>query len=188
MLSRNGERTIREISKPSTAQCHLEHYTLFLLSEPKHGGCSRLAEILGNVSHDSINRFLLRERYEPQDLFNTLKDIINLTGGIVSIDDTVVEKLYSNPKHAQLIGYFWSGKYHKSIKGLNLITLYYSDSHGNSVPINYRIYDKPEGKTKNHYFQEMLREVINWGLTPAIVTGDSWYSTSDRLRGSRSFE
>ncbi|BAY18336.1 transposase [Anabaenopsis circularis NIES-21] len=25
-------RTIREISKPSTAQCNLEHYTLFLLS------------------------------------------------------------------------------------------------------------------------------------------------------------
>ncbi len=28
---------IREISKTSTAQCNLEHYTLFLLSEPKHG-------------------------------------------------------------------------------------------------------------------------------------------------------
>jgi Transposase DDE domain len=182
LLSRKGERTIREISKPSTAQCNLEHYTLFLLSEPKHGGCSRLAEILGDVSHDSINRFLLRERYEPQDLFNIVKDIINRYGGIVSIDDTVVEKLYSNPKHAELISYFWSGKYHKSIKGLNLITLYYSDSHGNSVPINYRIYDKKEGKTKNDYFQEMLLEVIAWGLNPRIVTGDSWYSGTENLK------
>lgn len=69
------------------------------------------------------------------------KDIINLRGGILSVDDTVVEKLYSNPKYAELIGYFWSGKYHKSIKGLNLITLYSSDLQGNSVPINYRIYD-----------------------------------------------
>jgi hypothetical protein len=70
-----------------------------------------------------VNRFLLRERYEPKDLFNIVSEAINVTGGIVSVDDTVIEKLYSNPQYAELIGYFWSWKYHKSIKGLNLITL-----------------------------------------------------------------
>jgi Transposase DDE domain len=160
----------------------LEHYTLFLLSEPKHGGCSRLAEILEDVSHDSVNRFLLRERYEPKDLFDTVVGTINLEGGILSVDDTVIEKLYSNPKYAELIGYFWSGKYHKTIIGINLVTLYYSDIQGNSVPINYRIYDKQEGKTKNDYFQEMVKEVINWGLKPQIVTGDSWYSGVENLK------
>ncbi|WP_083866358.1 transposase [Calothrix sp. PCC 6303] len=153
-----------------------------MLSEPKHGGCSRLAEILGDVSHDSVNRFLLRERYEPKDLFDIVKEIINIEGGILSVDDTVIEKLYSNPKYAELIGYFWSGKYHKTIKGLNLITLYYSDIRGNCVPINYRIYDKKEGKTKNDYFQEMLIEVTDWGLKPRIVTGDSWYSGVENLK------
>ena len=111
-----------------------------------------------------------------------VKTIINLTGGILSVDDTVIEKLYSNPKYAELIGYFWSGKYHKTIKGLNLITLYYSDIHGNSVPINYRIYDKEERKTKNDYFREMLIEVINWGVKPRLVTGDSWYSGVENLK------
>ena len=182
MSSINRYRIIREIGKPSTAQCNLEHYTLFLLSEPKQTGCSRLAEILEDVSHDSVNRFLLRERYEPKDLFNIVTDIINLEGGILSVDDTVIEKLYSNPKYAELIGYFWSGKYHKTIKGLNLITLYYSDIYGNSVPINYRIYDKNEGKTKNDYFREMLLEVISWGLKPRLVTGDSWYSGVENLK------
>jgi hypothetical protein len=153
-----------------------------LLSEPKHSGCSRLAEVLGDVSHDSVNRFLLRERYSPKDLFEQVKSIINLSGGILSVDDTVIEKLYSQTKNAELIGYFWSGKYHKSVKGLNLITLYYSDVHGNSVPINYRIYDKKESKTKNDYFQEMLLEVINWGLKPRLVTGDSWYSGVENLK------
>jgi len=81
----------------------------------------------------------LRERYEPKDLFNIIEKIINLAGGILSVDDTVIEKIYSNPKNAELIGYFWSGKAHKTIIGLNLITLYYSDINGNSVPINYRI-------------------------------------------------
>jgi hypothetical protein len=153
-----------------------------LLSEPKHSGCSRLAEILGDVSHDSVNRFLLRERYSPKDLFEQVKSIINLSGGILSVDDTVIEKLYSQTKNAELIGYFWSGKYHKSVKGLNLITLYYSDGHGNSVPINYRIYDKKESKTKNDYFQQMLLEVIDWGLKPRLVTGDSWYSGVENLK------
>jgi hypothetical protein len=69
--------------------------------------------------------------------------------------------LYSDPKNAESISYFWSGKYHKSIKGINLITLHYSDVYGNSVPINYRIYDKKEGKTKNNSFQEMLKEVTD---------------------------
>ncbi len=182
MSSTSRYRIIREISKPSTAQCNLEHYTLFLLSEPKHGGCSRLAQVLGDVSHDSVNRFLLRERYEPKDLFDMVKTIINMRGGILSVDDTVIEKLYSNPKYAELIGYFWSGKYHKTIKGLNLITLYYSDIHGNSVPLNYRIYDKREGKTKNDYFREMLTEVLAWGLKPRLVTGDSWYSGVENLK------
>ena len=145
---------MREITKPSTAQCNLDIYTLFLLSEPKYGGCSRLAEILGDVSHDSVNRFLLRERYEPKDLFSIIEKIINLEGGILSIDDTVMEKIYSDPKNAELISYFWSGKAHKTIIiGLNLISLYYSDINGNSVPINYRIYDKKQGKTKNDYFR-----------------------------------
>jgi urease beta subunit len=129
-----------------------------------------------------VKRFLLRERYEPKDLFDIVKAIINLGGGILSVDDTVIEKLYSDPKYAELIGYFWSGKYHKTIKGVNLITLYYSDIHGNSVPINYRIYDKNEGKTKNDYFREMLLEVLAWGLKPRIVTGDSWYSGLENLK------
>ena len=50
------------ISKPSTAKCDLNTYTLFLLAESKYPGCTRLAEIMENLSHDSVNRFLLRER------------------------------------------------------------------------------------------------------------------------------
>lgn len=118
-----GVEAIREITKPSTAQCNLDIYTLFLLSEPKFAGCSRLAEILEQISHDSVNRFLLRERYQPHDLFDAVKPHISLVGGILSVDDTVIEKPYSAPNQAELIDYFWSGKHHKVIKGVNIITL-----------------------------------------------------------------
>jgi hypothetical protein len=37
------------------------------------------------------------------------------------------------------------------------------------------VIDKPEGKTKNDYFLDMLDEVMAWRLEPAWVTGAGWY-------------
>jgi uncharacterized protein YlbG (UPF0298 family) len=178
----NGYQLIRTTSKPSTAKCDLEIYTLFLLAEAKYPGCIRLAEILEGLSHDSVNRFLLRERYDPKDLFDEVKPYIELRGGTISGDDTMIDKPYSDPSLTELIGYFWSGKHHRVVKGIQLITLYYTDPKGKSVPINYRIYDKQEGKTKNDYFREMITEVLGWGLKPEMVTGDAWYSSRENLR------
>lgn len=121
-----------------------------MIAEPKYGGCKRLAEIF-EISHHSVNRFLERERYEPKDLFEENKAHINLIGGTLTGDDTVIEKLYSNVDKAELVGYYWSGKHQKPIKGINLITLYYTDINGVSVPVNYRIYNHTEEKTKNDY-------------------------------------
>jgi len=170
---------IREISRPSTANCTLAMYICFLLSEPKFPSCCHLAEIM-NISHDSANRFLWREAYTPLDLYNESKIGLDLKGGIVSVDDSVLDKPYSY--HMSLVGYFWSGKHHQTFKGINLITLYYTDVRGQHRPINYRVYDKAEGKTKNDYFQDMLAEVLKWGLEPAFVTGDSWYSGIKNLK------
>jgi hypothetical protein len=154
-------------------------YMGFLMSEPKSSTCTRLSEVMC-ISHDSVNRFLLRETYEPEDLFNEAKTLINLSGGTISVDDTVLDKPYS--QHMDLVGHFWSGKHHRTVKGLNLITLYYSDQQGRSVPINYRVYDKADNKTKNDYFLDMLDQVLAWGLEPSYVTGDSWYSSANNLK------
>lgn len=134
------------------------------------------------MSHDGVNRFLLRERYEPKDLFDELKPYINLMGGTISGDDTVIDKPYSDPRFTELIGYFWSGKHHRAIKGINLITLYYTEASGKSLPVNYRIYNKQEGKTKNDYFREMIAEVLGWGLKPKVVTTDAWYAGRENLK------
>jgi hypothetical protein len=179
---------VREQSKPSTAKCNRNLYTLFLLAEPKYVSCVRLSEILEELSHDSVNRFLLRENYTPKDLFNEVKGEVNLKGGSTSVDDSVVDKLYSDPSKTELVGYFWSGKHKKTVKGINLITLYYTDNVGNSYAINYRLYDKRENKTKNEYFIDMLQEIKSWGVEPAWVTGDSWYSSLPNLKFLRNEE
>ncbi len=173
---------MREKSKPSTAKCNRSLYILFLLAEPKYVSCVRLSEVMKNLSHDSVNRFLLRESYIPEDLLEFVKGELILEGGIVSVDDSVLDKPDSNPQKNQLIDYFWSGKHKKSVKGINLITLYYTDITGSSYPINFRLYDKREGKTKNDYFRQMVKEVQAWGIKLAWGTGDSWYSSVENLK------
>jgi hypothetical protein len=105
-----------------------------------------------------------------------------MIGGTSRYDDTVIDKPYSAPALTELIGYFWEGLHHRPVKGINLITLYYTDSEGKSVPVNYRIYNKQEEESKNDYFREMIGEVLSWSLQPKIVTADSWYSSRDNLK------
>src|SRR5207253_1282592 len=69
---------------------------------------------------------------------------------------------YSDPLLTELIGYFWSGKHHRVVKGIQLITLYYNDKSGKSVPINYRIYNKEEGKTKNQIDPNTVEYPQKW--------------------------
>jgi hypothetical protein len=175
---------IRDITRPSTARCTLPMYIGFLLGEPKQGSCSRLGEVMG-ISHDSATRFLQREHYDGKDLYNESTPLLNLEGGTLSVDDSVLDKPYS--QYLAFVGYFWSGKHHSTVKGINLITLYYTDIHGQHLPVNFRVYDKSEGKTKNDYFLDMLEEVLAWGLKPAWVTGDSWYSSVDNLKWIRNY-
>ncbi len=176
---------MRTITRPPTARCTMPMYISFLISEPKYPSCCHLAEVM-DISHDSVDRFLQREKFTPKDLFEQAKQQLDLKGGVASVDDSVLDKPYS--QYMALVGYFWSGKHHCSVKGINLITLYYTDKQGHHAPINFRLYDKAEGKTKNDYFLDMLAEVRTWGVEPAFVTGDSWYSGIKNLKTIRNDE
>ena len=128
---------IRTITRPSTAKCTLPIYVGFLLSEPSSASCCRLSDVM-SISHDSANRFLNRESYTPKDLYTEVKETINLQGGCLSVDDSVLDKPHA--KYIAYVGYFYSGKHHAVVKGINLITLYYTDPQGQHQPVNFRIY------------------------------------------------
>ncbi len=138
-----------------------------------------------SMSHDSVLNFLVREDYTPYDLFCRCKPLIILQGGTLSVDDSVWDKPYSNAKLNALIGRHYSGKHHKVVQGMCLVTLLYTDVKGVRVPVNYRIYLPAEDKTKNELFREMLNEVLDWGLSANLVTGDSWYASVDNLKWVR---
>ncbi|MDP2901870.1 MAG: IS701 family transposase, partial [Methylovulum sp.] len=126
---------MRKTTRPPTARCTLPMYMGFLMSEPKSS--TRLSEVM-DVSHDSANRFLLQESYGPEDLFNEAKQLLNLVGGTPDVDDSTLDKPYS--QHKELVGHFWSGKHHRVVKGLNLGAFIYTDPQGRSLPVSYRVY------------------------------------------------
>jgi hypothetical protein len=180
---------MRTLSKPSTAKCTLEHYTAFLLVEPQSAGCVRLAEVAGGAfAHDAANRFLNREAFSGRDLFEEARPLLDLEGGLLSVDDSVLDKPYSQEGKTELVGYFWSGKQGRAVKGVCLVTLLYTDPKGVCLPVNFRLVDKAEAKTKNELFREMVREVLGWGLRPVLVSADSWYSGLENLKFLRKKE
>ena len=107
---------IRAITRPATAAGTLPKYIGFLLSEPNAVSCVLMGQVL-EMSHDSVNRFLYREKYSPQDLFNETKRSIDLTGGTLSVDDSVLDKPYAN--HIAFVDYFYS----LGNKGIRLIKI-----------------------------------------------------------------
>jgi len=162
-------------------------YIAYLLSEVGKSSCVRSGKVL-QISHDEVNRFLAGSGFNGKDLFDKAKGALKLTGGVLSVDDTVIDKPYSNPDAAELVDFFWSGLHHKSVKGINVIVLNYTDPDGVSLPVNWRLYRKRDNKTKNDYFQDMVNEVFSLGLRPAWVTADSWYSSIENLKFLRNKE
>ncbi len=78
-----------------------------------------------------------------------------------------------------LVNYQYSGNAHDVIAGIGLInTLWHGLDSKESIPIDYRIYDKDtDGKTKNTHFCDMLKLAKSRGITPSAVVMDAWYSS-----------
>ncbi|GAA4435596.1 hypothetical protein GCM10023188_27660 [Pontibacter saemangeumensis] len=50
------------------------------------------------------------------------------------------------------------------------------------------MYRHREGKSKHDYFQQMVKECLEWGLRPAWVSADSWYASLENLKFLRDKE
>ncbi len=69
-----------------------------------------------------LTGFYYANSMSRHDLFDEVIPHINLIGGTISGDDTIIDKPYSEQKLVELIGYFYSGKHHRTVKGIQLIT------------------------------------------------------------------
>ena len=135
-------------------------------------------------AHDAFTRLLSRLEPDAETLWEEARTQINLNTGILVLDDSTLEKPYSELN--ALVYRHWSGKHKEVVSGINLITLLWTDGV-RCVPVDYRIFDKDtDGKTKNDHFAEMLLAAHERGFNPALVCFDSWYGSIENLKLVRS--
>jgi putative transposase len=143
--------------------------------------CQPLGE--DSPSHDAFTRLLQRQPPDTDALWNEVNVIVQPHKGVLVADDSVLDKPYA--KNMDLVYRQWSGKQHKTVNGINLNTLLWTDGNA-MIPVDFRIYDiEVDNKTKNDHFRDMLYKAKERGFKPDLALFDSWYSGIDNLKTIR---
>jgi hypothetical protein len=172
-------------------KCHELDYIYFLIAAQKAFTCTEAARChpgddgsSSSPSHDAFTRLLRRNPPDPEALSRESGRFVEKKGGLLVLDDTTLDKPYA--EKMDLVTYHWSGKHHNVVRGINLITLLWSDGKA-LVPTDFRLYDKQVVLIKNDYFRDMLGKAHERGLEPDYAIFDSWYSSLDNLKAVRSY-
>ena len=135
------------------------------------------------AAHDAYTRLLHRLEPDSDALWGEVQPEVRRTAGVLVLDDSVLDKPYA--RKMELVHHMWSGKHHRVVKGIDLLTLLWTDGDRH-WPCDYRLYDKPnDGKTKNDHFGDLLRVARERGFAPECVLFDGWYSSLDNLKQLR---
>ena len=171
------------------AKCDELDYIHFMIAAQRVFTCTEAArcqpEDAKAPSHDAFTRLLARQPPDTEALWQEVKGLVNLKGGLLVLDDTTLDKPYA--KNIELVTRHWSGKHHQVVLGINLISLLWTDGEA-LIPTDFRVYDKPiGGKNKNEHFRDMLVVAQGRGFQADYVLFDSWYSSLDNLKLVRSY-
>ncbi len=169
-------------------KCSDEDYINFIIATPRSVTATEAARVApdttNDVAHDAFTRLLQRLEPDSETLWEEARTQIDLTSGLLVLDDSTLDKPYS--QRNALVYRHWSGKQKAVVSGINLITLLWTDGT-RCVPVDYRLFDKDrDGKTKNDHFAEMLMEAHKRGFSPQAVCFDSWYGSVENLKLVRS--
>jgi hypothetical protein len=165
-----------------------EDYINFIIATPRDVTATEAERVQPEskdaAAHDAFTRLLQRLEPDAETLWTEARTQIDLNTGILVLDDSTLEKPYS--EFNALVYRHWSGKQKAVVSGINLITLLWTDGK-RCVPVDYRLFDKDrDGKTKNDHFAEMLLAASERGFNPELVCFDSWYGSVENLKLVRS--
>jgi len=170
-------------------------YVDFLISNVGQATATRLSELTDFfISHDKITRALSEPEYGPQDLWKKVKPLVRKVEnecGVVSFDDSILEKEYSDEN--DLICWHYDHTKGRNIKGINLVSsLYYQDNI--SIPISFHLVKKTERYldkkgneqrrspiTKNEMIRDMSEKIISNNIKLKYFLTDSWFSASENM-------
>jgi hypothetical protein len=172
----------------NTARCTDESYIDFLVASQGRVSCSEAARVQPESplapAHDSFTRLLRRQEPDPETVWDEAEPLVVKNQGVLVLDDSTLDHLYA--RHIPLVTHHWSGKHHTIVRGINLISLVWTDGD-RKFPVDYRIYSKTDGKTKNDHFWEMILMAKGRGFSPKYVLFDSWYASLENLKQIRGY-
>jgi len=160
----------------------------FVIASPKHFSCTEAAkgqpESPDPPAHDAFTRLLIRLEPDPGALWAEARPLVHRKGGLLVLDESTLDKPYATKM--DLVTRHCSGKHHAVVRGINLITLPWTDGD-RQISRDYRLYDKSkDGLTKNDHFAAMLGAAKERGFEPGCVAFDGWYGGLDNLKSIRS--
>ena len=165
-------------------KCTSGNFVNFLISTYQVCSCTEASRCLPaepvSIAHDSVKRLLERQPHHTGALYEEAQRLIRANEGVLVIDDSTLDKPYSH--QIELVTRHWSGKHHRVVQGINLISTIWTDGSA-IVPVDFRIScpDK-DGKNKNDHFRDMLRAAKERKFQPGCVIFDSWYSSIANLK------
>jgi putative transposase len=164
-------------------------YINFLVASPLVFSCTEAARVQPEgphrAAHDALTRLLSRRDPDPTPLWREAQQHVDRHAGLLIIDDTTLDKPYA--QKIELVRRHWSGKHHRVVSGINLVTLLWSDGT-HAIPCDYRLFDKPvDGLTKNEHLRAMLKTAHQRGFQPRLIAFDSWYSGLETLKAVREY-
>ena len=157
------------------AKCDEYDYIHFMIAAQRAFSCTEAARCqtadVDAPSHDAFTRLLTRQPPDTEALWRETQGLVGLDSGLLVLDDSTLDKPYA--RRIELVTRHWSGKHHKVVLGINLISMIWTDGRA-IIPSDFRVYDKPiGGKNKNEHFRDMLDSANARGFRPKCVLFDS---------------
>lgn len=149
----------------------------------------------GAISHDDITRFLSEREYTNKDFWKLVKPVIRqieTDDGVISLDDTIQEKTYTDEN--EIITWHYDHVFGRNVKGVNILNAVYNSERG-TVPLGCAIVkkdipftDPKTGKpkrrssiSKNELARELIGSAIQNQVKFKYVLADSWFSSQDNM-------
>lgn len=180
----------------------LDLYTDYLVASFGPVTSTGLSELLDKaVSHDRISRMLSSQELTQREYWQAIKGMVRRVespGGVIKIDDTIMEKPHSTEN--EMICWHYDHSKQSYVKGINLINFVYQPSKWPgvdfSIPVAFEVVEKTEqfldaksGKVKkrsslgkNEIVRRRLRILHHLNKVKfETVLWDSWYSSDENF-------
>ena len=168
----------------------LDIYTDYLITSTKYTTATGLSKIFSeSLSHDKITRFLNSATLSNADLWRFVKPLVRSNeseNSVLIVDDTICEKPYTDLNAINCFHYDHSKG--RSLKGINMVNLLFSDEQGNRVPLSVEIVKKDQEttdskgetimksrQTKNEIFRTQFSQAIKNEISFTYLLADIWF-------------